>query len=114
LTISSVPSLDFGNTCPCAAFWHIPEPDKLPEPEPELLDGPRMLADALCYVRLARVASSPVIEQEMLSRAMPYFAGASAAAMAGLAADNGTGDITERRWRAALAGEAELPEDAPA
>jgi hypothetical protein len=119
LSPTSVPSIEKGGTCPCTSFVHAPAPAPPPEPEepeePELLDGPLMYAEGLGYLRSARAADSAYREDTMLAKAQTYFAAASAAALAQIAADNETKDnLVSRRWQAALAGEAELPEVAPA
>lgn len=106
-----VPTLASAGVCPCVSFVRAPLPDYPADSgEPELLDGPAMYAEGLGYLRLARVASAYSTEREMLSKAATYFAAASAAALGEVVAENGTGDLTERRWRAALAGGIELPE----
>lgn len=116
LSKSAVPGLDFGGVCPCAGFVFEPATES-PEDEPELLDGPAMYAEALGYVRIARTCRGPGathIETDALNKAATYFAGAAAAAMGMIVAENGTGDIHERRWRAALADEDTLPEEGEA
>lgn len=114
LSPTSVPSTQKGPPCPCASFVHAPAPEPPPEPqEPELLDGPLMYAEGLGYLRSARTADSAYREDTMLAKAQTYFAAASAAALAQIAADNETKDnLVSRRWQAALAGEVELPGDA--
>lgn len=110
LTKSSVPSLDFGGRCPCPSFVFDP-PIESTDLVADMLDGPAMYAEALGYLRLARTATHPHTEQQALMRASTYFAGASAFAMGVLSADNGVGDIIERRWLAALTGADTLPEE---
>lgn len=110
-----VPSTAFGGVCSCSSFVFEPasESEQQPELPPETLDGPAMYAEALGYLRLARgqrAGLDEYFERHCLTRAGVYFAGAQAAALATLVADNGTGDIDEQRWRAALAGEDTLPE----
>ena len=115
-----VPTTALGGTCDCKAYVFDPANAPLGalEPEPELLDGPAMYADGLRHLRVAYQASSPglyrsvAVEREALARASVYFAGAQAAVLGRLAIDNGTGDLEERRWLAALANE-ELPTELP-
>lgn len=114
LSPSAVPSLTLGSVCPCPGFVSYEEPEPDEAPASEVLDGPAMYAEALGCIRLARAASSPLVEEATMRRAQSYFAGASAAALAAIVIENGTGDIDEQRWRAALAGEAELPESGQA
>lgn len=113
LTLTAVPSLDFGSKCPCTFFVFQPPGEPESEPaEPELLDGPALYAEALGYVRLARAASSPHMERDALEKARTYFEGASAFVLGRLAVENGIGDLEERRWLAALADQ-ELPDSMP-
>ena len=108
LSPTSVPSLDLGRPCSCRSFVFEPAPQARFTPEPEWLDGPAMLADGLKTLSAIKARSMGNVEW-----AMACFAGATAAAMAELAIDNATGDIAERRWRAALAGAPLAPLGAP-
>lgn len=109
-----VPSTAFGGVCSCSSF--VFEPIKeFSEPNlTEVIDGPFLLAEGVGYLRMARgvhaTGVNEYFEKHCIERAAAYFAGAQAFALATLVADNGTGDIDEQRWRAALAGEDTLPE----
>jgi hypothetical protein len=112
LSTGRVPTLATGGVCQCASFEFEPyagPPEEMPDRP--ALDGPAMYAEALGYLKLAIGTSNEYAERLALVKASTYFAGASAYAMGVLSADNGTGDITERRWLAALAGEDVLPEE---
>lgn len=103
----TVPPAERGTDSQSGGSHAAPESEQEP---PEKLDGPAMYAEGLGYLRLARSASNEYVERDALARAVAYFAGAQAAAMAAVVADNGTGDLDERRWRAAVAGD-DLPEE---
>jgi hypothetical protein len=108
LTVGRVPSFERGGVCPCSGYVYQPAPE--PEPkEPETLDGPAMYAEALGYLRLARTATSPLVESEALAKAHVYFAGATAAALAEVVIDHGTDVTPAGRWTAAMLGQ-DLPE----
>lgn len=107
-----VPTTALGRVCDCKSFVFEPASEESePAPDSPILDGPFMYAEALGYLKLAISTSNEYTERLALVKASTYFAGASAYAMGVLSADNGTGDITERRWLAALAGEDMLPEE---
>jgi hypothetical protein len=110
----AVPSTQLGNTCSCAAYVYEPAtPDPEPGPTlPEVLDGPAMYERGRVLLQRAVTTASYSAQREAFINAATFFAGAQAAALAEIAIDNGTGDLAERRWSAALAGEA-LPEFAP-
>jgi hypothetical protein len=110
---TSVPSTQLGETCPCASYVYESAPEPSVSGPEELLDGPRMYDLGLASLRVARRARTEAQRSEMLGRAVAYFTGAQAAALAQVVIDNGTGGLTERRWAAALAGDGELPEPAP-
>lgn len=115
---TSVPSTQLGESCPCAAFVYEPasEPGPGPRPwapgEPELLDGPAMYERGRVLLQRAVTTTSYSMQREAFINAATFFAGAQAAALAEIVIENGTGDLAERRWAAALAGEG-LPEHAP-
>ncbi|HET9144115.1 hypothetical protein [Actinophytocola sp.] len=106
-----VPTTALGGVCPCHNFVFAPAAEQPEESEPEQLDGPKMYADGLGYLRLARSSSVPHVVREACDRARTHFAGAQAFVLGRIAIDNGVGDLEERRWLAALAGEDELPEE---
>jgi hypothetical protein len=110
---SAVPSTQLGGNCSCAAFVYEPTPEPSAPESEELLDGPRMYDLGLAALRVARRSANEAARSGMLERAVAYFTGAQAAALAQVVIDNDTGGLTERRWAAALAGDGELPEPAP-
>jgi hypothetical protein len=75
-----------------------------PEQAPKL-DGPEMYHHGLVLLGEATATTNEYTQREAFANAGVFFAGAQAAALAQITAEGGIGDLRERRWQAALAGE---------